>query len=127
MRYRWITGVEASQEDWDRIESICASRGWMSLNRELTLRILLVEDDEGLCGFLPLQLIPHTEPMWTAPRIRGTEVAAEMARQMKQFLDENDARGYLVIAESPFAAKICEHFGMHRVVSPVYAYIRGGA
>lgn len=96
----------------------------MSLNR-LTSRVLIAEDHDGLCGLYCLQLVPHAEPMWTAPRVRGTEVARALASQMKDFLDEADARGYMAIADNPLAARMCESFGMRRVESPVYAFVKG--
>lgn len=96
----------------------------MSLNK-FTSRVLVAEDETGLCGFYVLQLIPHAEPLWTAPRVRGTEVARALATQMKDYLDEADARGYMAVADNPIAARMCESFGMQRIVSPVYAFIKG--
>ena len=124
VNYRWIDGPDATTEEWERIENILLTRGWMSLNRQ-TSRVLIAEDSDGLCGLHVLQLVPHAEPLWTAPRVRGAEVAQTLAKTMKEYLDEVDARGYLAIADNPLAAKFCESLGMYRVASPVYVFIRG--
>lgn len=120
MRYRWIDGFNATDAEWNRIEDLLASRGWSSLTRS-TSRILVAEDDDGeLMGFLVLQLYPHTEPLWVRPSARGTDVAAELSNRMVDFLIEIKARGWMVIADSPFAAKLCEERGMRKLEKPVY-------
>jgi predicted N-acetyltransferase YhbS len=116
---RWIDGISATQEEWDRIDSILAARGWMSLNRELT-RILVAEDDGRLIAFLVLQAIPHTEPLWVAPSARGTSIAQELADDMVAYLKEVGARGWMLVADHPIAARMAEERGMFKVESPVY-------
>jgi hypothetical protein len=120
VEYRWIDGATASDEDWERIENILASRGWMSLNRN-TSRIRVAEGEGGkLVGFYVLQMIPHAEPMWVAPSARASGVADELADDMLQFLTEVNARGWMIVADSPFAEKMCEARHMKRIKSPVY-------
>jgi GNAT superfamily N-acetyltransferase len=120
--FRWIDGPVASQEDWDRIESILATRGWMSLARE-TSRILVAEHDGELKGFVVLQLVPHTEPLWVAPDARGTGLAESLADQMMEFLVSIHARGWMVVADNPFAARLCEDRKYKRVEAPVYVRV----
>ena len=118
--YRWVDGITASDADWDRIEAILAARGWMSLNRPTT-RILLAEDAEGkLAGFSILQMVPHLEPLWVAPSQRASGLAESLADQMVDFMVSIQARGWMVVAESPFAARLCEREGMVKVEVPVY-------
>lgn len=119
-RFRWINGTDATAEDWDRIEGILAARGWMSLNRP-TSRILVAEDADGaLLGFVVLQFIPHTEPLWVAPSQRGTGLAEQLADKIIEFMVEIGARGWVAVADSPVAAQLCEKVGMTKLESPVY-------
>ena len=120
--YRWIDGVSASQEEWDRIEAICATRGWASLNRP-TSRILVAEMDDTLVGFHCLTLFPHAEPQWVTPSQRGKGVSEELAERMMEFLAEVRVRGFMVVADNPFAEELCKRHGMQRITSPVYAML----
>jgi hypothetical protein len=124
--FEWIDGPDAkdaprpaTHEEWDAIDEVCAARGWMSLNRTLT-RILVAKRDDRIVGFIVLQLVPHTEPLYVDPAERGTDLAATLADQMVEFLLSVKARGWLVIADSPHARQLCEDRGMQKVKSPVY-------
>jgi hypothetical protein len=120
VRYRWVNGVDATAEEWDRIDQILCVRGWMSLNRKTSL-ILIAEDSEGiLVGLFVLQWIPHTEPLWVLPSRRGGEIANELADRMQQFLTNEKARGWMLQADNPIVEKMAEARGMIRVESPVY-------
>src|ERR1700678_2308312 len=76
--YRWISGPEMSQDDWDkemvRIEAIMATRGWIQL-AQATSVIRVAERNGKLIAFFVLQLLPHLEPLWVAPSDRGGEIA----------------------------------------------------
>jgi GNAT superfamily N-acetyltransferase len=124
--YRWIEGADASREDWDRIEEIGAARGWMQLTRETTLRVRLAECDGEIIGYVPVQLVPHLEPLYVDKAFRGTGVAEQLADDMCEWLQEIQARGWMAVAEHPAAKRLCEREGAHRVESPVYVYVRGG-
>ena len=121
--YRWIEGATASDEDWDRIEYILATRGWASLNRN-TSRIRVAERGDKLVAFYVLQMFPHAEPMWVAPAERSSGVADALADDMLHFLTEIRARGWMIVADSKFAEKMCEARGMRKLQSPVY--VMGG-
>jgi hypothetical protein len=122
--FRWIDGPTASQEDWDRIEAILASRGWMQLARA-TSRIRVAERDGVLLGFHVLQLMPHAEPLWVKPSERASGLADQLANDMLDFLVEIHARGWIVVADSPHAAKLCEAREMTKIESPVYVKVGG--
>ena len=123
VRFRWIDGATCTDEDWNRIEAILVTRGWMSLNRQ-TSKILVAEDADGkLYGFQVLQLVPHVEPLYVAPSARATGLAEELVERMVKFLGEVQIRGYLATAESPFAAQLCEKHGMAKLEYPVYAKV----
>jgi hypothetical protein len=118
--YRWLNGPDATDAEWDRIEQILIARGWMSLNR-LASRILIAEDTDGaLLGFFVCQYVIHTEPLWVVPSRRGGEIAEQLADQMLGYMMEIQARGWMLIANDPVAAKMAEARGMVREESPVY-------
>lgn len=124
--FRWIDGQTASDADWDRIESLLATRGWMSLARMVS-RILLAETSDGkIAGFQVLQLVPHTEPLFVAPSARGTGLAEELTDRMYTFLTEVNVRGFMAVAESKFAEELCEKHGMKQVAYPVYVKLPEG-
>jgi len=124
--YRWLDGPDmdtpyrATEAEWSKIDEILAARGWMSLNRQTT-RIRIAEGPGGqIAGFLVLQLVPHTEPLWVAPSQRGTGVAERLADDMVKFLDESAVRGFMLVADSDHAAKLAEDRGMKMLDRPVY-------
>jgi hypothetical protein len=117
--YRWLDGPTATAEEWTRIDDLLAARGWSSLNRP-TSRILVAEVDGELAGFHVFQLYPHAEPQWVRPKYRGTEISATLADKMLEFLMDIKVRGFMVVADSPFAIELCEARGMTRLDAPVY-------
>ena len=114
MTYKWIEG-----DDLKALEPILESRGWTSLNNK-TCRALCAYDGEHLAGFLVLQLFPHCEPLWVSKDYRGTGVAEDLADKMMEFMSKIQARGFMVIADNPAAAALCERHGMRKVESAVY-------
>jgi len=116
---RWVEGRDCSQEDWDRIELILAARGWMSLSRQLT-RVRLAEEDGKILGLFVFQMVPYAGPLWVSPSQRGLGLAEALAKEMLDFLVQAEARGWIVVADNPHSAKLCEDFGMRRVEVPVY-------
>lgn len=121
--YRWIDGPTCSDADWERIDSILATRGWMSLARS-TSKILVAEHGDKLLGFSVLQMTPQVGPLFVAPSARGSGVAEDLSDQMLDFLVSIQARGWFVVADSPFVSKICDERGMTKLQSPVY--VAGG-
>jgi GNAT superfamily N-acetyltransferase len=126
IRFEWIDGPDnergtrpATREEWEQIDDICAIRGWASLNRVLT-RILVAWRGEKIVGFHVMQFWPHLEPLFVVPSERGTGLAEQLADRMVEFVTEAKARGWIVIADSPYAKKMCEDRGMTKIKSPVY-------
>jgi len=120
IRYRWVNGWEASDDEWQRIEALLEVRGWMSLNRKTTI-LRIAEDAHGaIVGFLPLQLLPYVGPLWVVPSQRGSGVAGDLAESMFQFLGERQARGWIATAENPSAVELMEKFGMEKLKAPTY-------
>ena len=114
VKYKWLQGP-----DLEQLEPILARFGWASLNPNTSRAIAAFEDDR-LVGFLPLQLFPHCEPLYVDPGFRGTGVAERLADIMYAFMVEIKARGFICVADSPHAERICIERGMHKVESPVY-------
>lgn len=110
---QYITGDELVL-----IDGIVEAEGWTPLPS--TALALVAFDEKGMAGFHILQMRPHAEPLWIRPDLRGTKLCVELATEMKQFLDQTNTQGYIVIADTIEAAKLCESFGMKRITSPVY-------
>lgn len=126
---RWIDGPALSADEWtaqtERIARILEVRGWMPLNQQ-TSRIRVKEDADGnLRGFFVFQFLPYCGPMYVAPSERGTGLADDLADEMQSFLQEAHARGYVIIADNPVAAKMCEARDMTKIESPVYVKVGG--
>lgn len=120
INYRWVDGPLATDAEWNRIESVMATRGWMALNR-MTSRIRVAEDDNGdLAGFHVFQLVPSAGPLWVRPSARGARIAEKLADDMVEFFAESNARGWIVMATSPISAQLCEARGMRKIQSPIY-------
>jgi GNAT superfamily N-acetyltransferase len=119
LNFEWQAGWEMDQARWMAIEEILASRGWMSLNRNTTM-VRLATEEGRIIGFLCLQLIPHTEPLYVDKAYRASGVAERLAEDMVKWLAESGARGFMLVADSPHAEKLAERYGMVKVDSPVY-------
>jgi len=125
VEYVWLDGPSLSDFDWETqtaaISRVIDARGWMRLNRR-TSRILIAEDaDQKLLGFMVLQLVPHTEPLWVLPSMRGSDIAETLVERMIDFMFSQQSRGWMVVADNPSAAKLCEDHGMTKLDCPVYA------
>src|SRR5882724_308171 len=116
--YRWLHGLTCSQEDWDKLDSILSVRRWMALSRDYS-RILVAEQNEEM-AFCVFQGLPYCGPLFVPPKMRGTGIAQKLANDMIDTLLKNDARGWMAVAESPHAVKMCEARGMVKVDKPVY-------
>jgi len=117
--FRWLEGEEAT--DW--LNPIMEARGWALLNPSVC-RALCAFQEERMIAFHVLQLFPHAEPMFVDPEFRGTGLAEDLADRMYEFLRDMRTRAYMVVAESPFAERLCEARGMKRVNYPVYVAVQ---
>ncbi len=119
IEYKWLQGEELAQ-----LEPKLAEFGWASLNPN-TSRAYAAFDDDTLIAFITLQLFPHVEPLFVAKEYRGTGLAEHLSDMMYDFLAEIKVRGFMCVADSPHAEKICIAKGMKRLESPVYVLIGG--
>jgi hypothetical protein len=124
--FLWLDGPDsdgaapATQKEWDAIDTICVNRGWMSLSRAFT-RVLVAKREDEIIAFIVLQAIPHVEPLYVAATERGTGLAEELSDRMVKYLTDVKARGWLCVADSPFAEQLCKDRGMKKLKSPVYS------
>lgn len=103
------------------VNPVLALRGWPQLNTA-TARVLGAFDGGDLIETFTVQLMPMLGPMIkinNEHRDNGA-VSRELAEKMSAYLSENEARGYLTIADSPLTERLCERHGMKRVESPVF-------
>ncbi len=108
----WLHG-----DDVHMLDDIIAHEGWTPLDANAVA--LTAIDDNGVAGFHVLHLVP-IPTLWVRPDLRGTSLAVDLATDMEKFLTDTNSKGFIVIADSPVSAKMCEKFGMRLVTSPVY-------
>src|SRR5882724_8266145 len=121
--YRWINGPDATNEEWMALDKILLSQGWMAWNKETTM-VRVAEDEKGIAAFFPVQLIPHTEPLYVREDIRGNGIADHLADDVIEWLNQIGVRGWMAIAQHPAAAKMCEVRGWKKLDAPVYMVMR---
>lgn len=71
-------------------------------------------DDKLVLGFQVVQFIPHAEPLWINPHVRGTGIAEGLVEETMHYV-ENDCKikRYLCTAKpGSFAARLAEKYGM---------------
>ena len=119
--YRWINLWEATEQEIAQIDRIIEQNGWITLNLRTT-RVLVAEIDSRIVGFSVCQFMPYVGPLYVDRLQRGAGVADTLADKTLEFLREVEARGWLVVADSPHVEKICQDRDMQKVESPVYVY-----
>lgn len=121
VKFTWIDGPSCTDDQWDAFDMLLATRGWTSLNRQTT-RVLMAHDPKTgeILGFNVLQLFPYVGPLYVKPSARGTGVAEDLVDKMMLFLAEVQAKGFLVIAQSPHTEAMCKKLGMQQAEAPVY-------
>lgn len=115
MRIYWLEGPEAA----DRLNPICEQQGWSLLNPH-TCRACIAEDDDGVfLRALVVQLFPLVGPEYAPERERGNiEAMMAVHAEVRNYMA--DARGFMIIADSPVTDKLCKREGLTPVTSPVY-------
>lgn len=125
IEYRWLSGNEILS----LVNPACAARGWAELNvndAQPTCRVLGAWSGERLVGWFAFQMYPLLGPMFVEPEVRNGKVSAVLAERMYDFLIESEARGYLVVCESPVSEVLARKFDMHKLAVPVYTATGGG-
>jgi len=117
--YRWIDGPSATDTEWAYINNELAKRGWMALHPDLS-RVLVAEIGGAIVGFSALQMTPYCGPLFVEKFMRGSGVAERLADDTIQFLVDINARGWIIVANSPHIPPLCEKYGMQKLQQPVY-------
>jgi len=119
--YRWINFWEATPAEVAQIDAITRQHKWMKFNLNTT-RLCVAEHHGRIIAFSAFQMTPYVGPLYVNKYYRGYGVAEKLADDTMEFLQGIEARGWLVIADSPFTERICEDRKMTKVESPVYVY-----
>ncbi len=124
MEFRWLTDNEVL----DKVNPICRLRGWAQLNinpEQPTCRVLGAFDENLLLGWITLQLFPVIGPEWVEPEARGHDLHRQLADRLKDYLLDAQARGALVICESPVTEHLAQRNHMTKLDFPVYVWVGG--
>lgn len=121
MIYEWLTLDQIE----DLVNPDLERRGMAVLNinpAQPTCRVLGAWEAGRLIQSFTVQLYPVLGPMLKHDSLHrdNGEVSRELASRMHTFLDEAEARGYMVVADNPVTQRLCERYGMSKIVSPVY-------
>jgi hypothetical protein len=125
MDYRWLSDDEVET----LVNPALKAQGFAELNinpDQPTCKTLGAFWDDQLVEAFTVQLYPILGPMIKVDntfRDNG-ETARTLAKKMEEFLEEKQARGYVCIADTPITQRLCERFGMTKIPSPVYQYVR---
>jgi hypothetical protein len=124
MEYRWLSNKEIEED----VNPVLALHGMALLNINETIptcQVLGAFEDGHLIQFLAVQLFPVLGPMVRCDNtIRDNGIVSrELAERMHNYMDDCEARAFLVIADNPFTGRICERHKLKQVTSPVYVKI----
>lgn len=117
MTYEWLT---PEQIEW-LVNPVLQVKGMAILNPDCC-RVLGAWEDGRLIQSFTIQLFPVLGPLVKHDNLHrdNGDVSRELTTKMHEYLDESKARGYLVIADSPITARLCDRHGMSKINSPVY-------
>jgi len=115
--YRWLESP--TQEEWLAIDSLLEKYNWMSLAPDFS-KVLVAEVNGKIVGISCVQAMPFVGPLLVLPRWRGTGIAEKLADDTIESLRSMNARGWLVVADSPHVPKLCRKHGMRQIDSPVF-------
>jgi hypothetical protein len=125
MEYRWLNDEEIA----DVLNPALKVQGFAQMNINPAQPLCRVRGcfvDGRLVKAFAFQMYPILGPMVTVDntfRDNG-DVSRTLAADMAQFFENAQARGCLCIADSPVTQRLCERFGMNKLESPVYEYVR---
>lgn len=112
IRYRVVADGEL-----EILAPLFAKLNWTMPDPSLA-KAVVAEAGEGkdalVCGFAIVQFIPHNEPMWVHPGMRGTGVAEGLADAVTHYIEVDcHIKRYVCVAKpGSFAARLAEKHGM---------------
>jgi hypothetical protein len=125
MEYRWLTFDEIV----NILNPVLAAHRYAQLNvnpEQPLCRVLGAFWDGELVEAFAFQMYPMLGPLVKVNntfRDDGT-VARTLAIKMSEFFEEAQARAALCIADTPLTERLCERFGMTKLESPVFSFVR---
>lgn len=122
METRWLN----SGEIVEKVNPALLQHGWPALNLE-TCRVMGAFNDDGkLVEFFVLQLFPMLGPLLRTDNVTrdAGETTRALVSEMQAYLEKEEARGFLAIADSPMTERLCRRFGMSKLESPVFGFVR---
>lgn len=117
MTYDWLT---EEQVEW-LVNPALKLKGMALLNPEMC-RVLGAWENGRLIESFSVQPFPILGPLIRHDNVHrdNGEISRGLAEKMHEYLEEQKARGYMTIADSPVTKRLCERYGMERLTSPVY-------
>jgi hypothetical protein len=116
MTIRFLTDDEVA----NLVNPDMAKQGWAMLN-VATARVAGIFDGDRLIKTLTLQLFPVLGPLLEHNRKPDSgEATRELVSFMETYFLEAQARGWMVIADSPITERLCKRYGMTEMKSPVF-------
>lgn len=126
--YRWLS----NQEIEELVNPVLRLRGWAELNiNELqpTCRVLGAVVDGELIESFTFQMQPLLGPLVRHNNeLRDSgETTRALVAVMGDWIKTVNARDCMVVANSPMTVRLCERFGMKKLIDPVYVVHSGVA
>lgn len=120
IRYRVVADGEM-----EVLGPLFARLGW-AMPEPGMAKAVVAEAGEGkdalILGFTLVQFVPHNEPMWVHPGMRGTGVAEGLAEAVIHYIEVDcHIKRYLCVAKpGSFAARLAEKHGMRPYPGTLY-------
>ena len=115
--YQWVFPHEA---DFRYILAVTERRGWTRPHPDLSRALMAFEGGTPI-GFLIVQPANHCEPIYVEPEYRGTGIAEQLSDQVFEFMKSLGA-GFMIIADTDAAVRLCEARGLKRITRPVFVF-----
>ena len=94
--------------DLEKLEPLLQEQGVVIAHRHLAMVKVAIDHDDNdrIIGFAPFTMIPHTDGLWVAKEYRGGDLTHKLAESVSDFA-RDAAGGFMCVATSPFAEKLC--------------------
>ena len=123
MKTKWLNGIEAVETINPLIEKRNRENPlampWSLLNDKTSFAVAAFEE-EFVIGYICLQLFPFLGPMFVEQIACNGEVSKMLVDEMAKVMADMQARGVMVVCESPVTERMCKARGMKRIEFPVY-------
>lgn len=113
---RWL-----ANDELDLLDPIFIEHGWTRLNKAHARARVAIDGNGKVLACLAVQLLPHVEPLWVSPELRGTGLAAALVNDVASLLTAVNPPILYLIADSPFSERLAKAHGMSKIECPVYA------